>query len=1207
MKKNRILKPLALGICIFIIATTCSPMFSAQKNDTISQTYSKISSEENLITLTYTFEQPIVTQKKIGDITYTKVEMPDTLSMGKPGEPMLPEKSTKILIPFGEQVYSIDVIPGEKTSLDLSSRVEPATSPIPVSESPKESSPQPNENIYSSASMFPEKFFINTGTQYLKGFQILCLSLKPVQYSPANNLLQYYTDFTVVVKTRKDDSVQTLFRNLKEDTQDVQRLVDNPDMVQTYREAPTPNSITRQYDLLILTRGDLRTGFLPLASAHNREGIRTRIVSLQEISSARISSHLVVTPEEIRDFIRNEYTTHGIRYVLLGGDDDVLPVKQFYFGIRDTWMGPEYVYGPSDIYYACLDGSFNGNGNDIFGELDDNVDLFAEVYIGRACVGNLDEVNHFVEKTLTYMNYDPGETFLKEVVMAGEYLWGTEEGYPEDIYGDEYMEEIIGGSDHNTYTTVGIPNDTYSLFLFHRLYERGSNHWTMQDLINRMNSGVHFINHLGHGNVFDALQMNINNVDALTNQKLFFVYTQACLAGAFDTDWDYGIDCIAEHFTIKTDHAAFAVIMNTRYGLGDGLGTNGPSQWFHRWFWDAVFGEGITTISEANQYSKEIDISSVQYDQNMRWCYYEITLFGDPALKFNLPKPEHDISIASVDLPSPVKQCEPRLVDVLLVNNGLNDEQDVQIFLRIDGVEVSRDIIPVFAQDTEKRISLPWVTPDIGEYDITVNVTIPGIIEHDYRNNEQNQKIKVGVLNTDTDELFTSIQDALDDADTLDGHTIMIPWGTYFEQLVITKGVILQGEDQSSTVITGGNTQSDVILIMNTNASSLIKLSVRGGRNGVSIVSSSNILLRELIISENADAGVSISSSDHIWMNTNIVIHNQQGIIIDADSSHSLICLNNFDNTENAFDAGSYNRWNNTDPDGGGNYWSDFESNPGFPSGVYQIPGGTSLDHRPLSELYHPDLSKPVLNLHTGERFTRIGDALSDGETMDGHMIFVGPGLYNEKLIISKSIRLIGEDKDTTIIDGNNGDESDFTIKILANNVLVKGFTIKYTYPHGQFISLALIRIQGQQCKITENWLKGKRNGEKTYFGIVLSQSSDSTITKNTILQTEKGVIITGSRNILTGNDVEQNRYGIVLMSGSTSNRFYHNNFNNSQNVACFQQFINYWNHTDPSIGGNYWAGHTCTGNPSDGSQPYIINANNIDYYPFHDPNGWDV
>ncbi|HCX73810.1 MAG TPA: hypothetical protein DHM37_08835, partial [Candidatus Cloacimonas sp.] len=67
-------------------------------------------------------------------------------------------------------------------------------------------------------------------------------------------------------------------------------------------------------------------------------------------------------------------------------------------------------------------------------------------------------------------------------------------------------------------------------------------------------------------------------------------------------------------------------------GWGMQGSTNGASQYFDREFFDAIFAEEITQIGIANDDSKEDNISYINENSVIRWCAYELTLFGDPTL-----------------------------------------------------------------------------------------------------------------------------------------------------------------------------------------------------------------------------------------------------------------------------------------------------------------------------------------------------------------------------------------------------------------------------------------------------------------------------------------------------------------------------------------------------------------------------------------------
>lgn len=92
----------------------------------------------------------------------------------------------------------------------------------------------------------------------------------------------------------------------------------------------------------------------------------------------------------IRSFIRAAHDEWGVAFVLLGGGPSVVPVRY----VRNTFYpAGSYTDIPTDLYYAGLDGDWDANGNQLYGEAyidaddpGDDADLSPDVSLGRAPV-----------------------------------------------------------------------------------------------------------------------------------------------------------------------------------------------------------------------------------------------------------------------------------------------------------------------------------------------------------------------------------------------------------------------------------------------------------------------------------------------------------------------------------------------------------------------------------------------------------------------------------------------------------------------------------------------------------------------------------------------------------------------------------------------------------------------------------------------------
>jgi len=572
----------------------------------------KINAGKNDLMLHYTFDKPIIEKKIIDAKMYDAVRMKDCAIFGNGGEPALPAGKAYILIPYGKDIERIEVKAGKAVYLNGSYDVMPVerAHPIGIIELPKKG------KIYEKDEPYPSKLYDKVGIYYFRGFKILILRLYPVHYIPLQKKIFYYNEMDIKIEL-KDGKVNPNFRGLKEDAEEVAKMVDNPEVVKSY-----PCNGKAGYDILIITSKNLKKYFEPLEEWHSNHGEATMIATMDEIGE---------TADDVREYIRNVYKNFGISYVLIGGDIDIVPAKMLWVSGYDENVEYYDTTMPSDLYYECLDGTYNYDNDTRWGEPNDgdngkDVDLIAEVYVGRACVDSAHDAQNFVEKTIAYM--DSNGDYLKKVLMVGEYLGD----YGIASWGGNYLDQLINYSDADGYHTVGIPA---SKFEIEKLYDRDwqNNYWPPSEIISRINNGVHIINHLGHSSTNYNLKLTEDSIDQLNNDKYCFIYSQGCYAGAFDYD-----DCIAEYFTVKTEHAAFAGIWNARYGFFWSFSTDGDSQRYHREFWNAVFGEKIYEIGRANQASREANLFLINRSM-MRWCYYQLNLFGDPAARFRVGSP----------------------------------------------------------------------------------------------------------------------------------------------------------------------------------------------------------------------------------------------------------------------------------------------------------------------------------------------------------------------------------------------------------------------------------------------------------------------------------------------------------------------------------------------------------------------------------------
>jgi parallel beta-helix repeat protein len=286
-------------------------------------------------------------------------------------------------------------------------------------------------------------------------------------------------------------------------------------------------------------------------------------------------------------------------------------------------------------------------------------------------------------------------------------------------------------------------------------------------------------------------------------------------------------------------------------------------------------------------------------------------------------------------------------------------------------------------------------------------------------------------------------------------------------------------------------------------------------------------------------------------------------------------------------------------------YWNVTASKKGYETSWIEMP----ID---INSTYDFILTSSNNWLYVGgngpNNYSRIQDAIDNASY--GNTIFVYNGTYFENIKINKTIKLIGENKVTTIIDAdNNGD----VISVYADGVYITGFSVinsgKSEYPfyefQGIFIDSNKNKIIGNIIYNTEQGITLNSSYENiilknvidkcnshgiyqyrsnyneilnnslfnfNYSGISLIISNNNTISHNTISYSSSygyGIILSHSNNndILENSFIE-NRFGIEIRH-SKNNNILRNNFLDNKRSAKFYALspdsnniwdCNFWN-----------------------------------------------
>jgi hypothetical protein len=327
------------------------------------------------------------------------------------------------------------------------------------------------------------------------------------------------------------------------------------------------------------------------------------------------------TQAKIRNYIRYAVDTYDVSYVLLAGGKDIIPPRIMtmyaHSGPNGTWYNQTRA---SDMYYSCLDFSFDNNTNGLWGEdhLDfdwvqtpvwDEIDWGYDIVLGRVLVNTENQALNWINKWSSYVLSNNPDYLLNAIVAAED----------PDYNIDDYVWTRIG--DEFPVNITFLNGQNISRAQWNILYDYCNGIMPGWD-------GFSFIYHSGHAGTYSGPLWNSYKPSLLNNsEKPNFLYSEGCHHGNFGAT----SSCINDWMT--DDGGIFSGIVNSAYGWFI------ASTWYSEEMIGMMFNEtyGYLERCFAKAHNDARENIGVGWHPVCPMIVKETNFFGDPALDFNFP------------------------------------------------------------------------------------------------------------------------------------------------------------------------------------------------------------------------------------------------------------------------------------------------------------------------------------------------------------------------------------------------------------------------------------------------------------------------------------------------------------------------------------------------------------------------------------------
>jgi len=440
----------------------------------------ELSLENNILTISGSFELEKFPAQKINGIEYLKFDTSDFGKTGNNGEAELPVFSKLVNLPNTGN-YVLKDLEYDFEELDLDKKIIPFgwedNTPI-------------NSEFYYKDEWFPKEIIKISKPSIMRGVRFSQISLAAAQYNPALNKIRILKNIKVDLELYPSKNENSVANDRNSNIKPFSNI-----LIEKSGRTETPSYYNGNY--LLIAPDNCVSYLQPLLRHKEKLGYKTRLATLTETGSSNTS---------IKNFIQNAYDNwdYPPENVILIGDVDGTIVLPSYF-VEGYWTP----WDVTDHPYTLLEGD----------------DYFPDIMLGRIPVRSLTQLATVVNKIIKYESEPYPGDWIKHALMCGvvKASW--------HYYSARETKMAVRDKLLNFgYTFV----DTLI-----SPYEVGQT-----QLENKINEGYSFVNYRGFGdwNYWwgePNPMFNLDNINNLTNgYKLPMITSIVCGGGNFACD-DY--------------------------------------------------------------------------------------------------------------------------------------------------------------------------------------------------------------------------------------------------------------------------------------------------------------------------------------------------------------------------------------------------------------------------------------------------------------------------------------------------------------------------------------------------------------------------------------------------------------------------------------------------------------------------------------------